>query len=648
MKKVRKEKKVVKKKEQQRFGDMKLMAKIQPQGGINFNKDEALIRTGTGYEACLEIYKYPNEVRRHWLTNLCSINNTVAMIDMTSEDTVEVKKNINKSMIEQESRYRSASGHLERSESQNKYNELGILMEEVGNMGEIVKDVKAKIFVADHEREGLENRIAKIIGKLDPDGYRATISLNENESQWMSMYQTYTEQLKNPYAIEGQPLVSEAVAGGYPFHFSKLEDTMGTYLGTTKCGGNVLFDLFTKTSTRLSYNAVVMGKMGSGKSTLLKKIFEDRAARGDYVRAFDISGEFRNLTKKCGGKIIKMDGTNGILNPLEILKFSDNDYANFARHISKVSTIYRFLRHLSPGQGEEEVTQFQDVLSEVYKQYNLINEPGKEVQKITGLPADSYPRFRDVLEYVNQKTKNIQNGKYNELELEIAKKELLLLDKIKKILEKIVSTYGYIFDGYTSMDNISDEQIVTFDISELKEMSSEIFDAAIFNMLSLCWDNCVTNGTIMKDLWQRGKIEPEDVIHFVTIVDESHRWINTQKLQAVKMIIDYEREARKYFGSIILASQSIRDYVPDGSSSEAFNQIKNIFELTQYKFIFQHDNNLQDLFRKVFQDSLTQSQLARIPLLEIGQTILCISSESNIEFNVHLTKEEERLFDGGV
>lgn len=152
----------------------------------------------------------------------------------------------------------------------------------------------------------------------------------------------------------------------------------------------------------------------------------------------------------------------------------------------------------------------------------------------------------------------------------------------------------------------------------------------------------------MKDLWQRGKIEPEDVIHFVTIVDESHRWINTQKLQAVKMIIDYEREARKYFGSIILASQSIRDYVPDGSSSEAFNQIKNIFELTQYKFIFQHDNNLQDLFRKVFQDSLTQSQLARIPLLEIGQTILCISSESNIEFNVHLTKEEERLFDGGA
>ena len=28
-------------------------------------------------------------------------------------------------------------------------------------------------------------------------------------------------------------------------------------------------------------------------------------------------------------------------------------------------------------------------------------------------------------------------------------------------------------------------------------MKAEVFDAQIFNMISLCWDNCVTNGKLM-------------------------------------------------------------------------------------------------------------------------------------------------------
>ncbi|WP_373688438.1 hypothetical protein, partial [Intestinimonas butyriciproducens] len=69
-----------------------------------------------------------------------------------------------------------------------------------------------------------------------------------------------------------------------------------------------------------------------------------------------------------------------------------------------------------------------------------------------------------------------------------------------------------------SMDNILDEQIVTFDISEVKEMAPEIFDAIIFNTVSLCWDNCVTNGTIMKDKYDKGAIKFEDVVRFLIII----------------------------------------------------------------------------------------------------------------------------------
>lgn len=68
-----------------------------------------------------------------------------------------------------------------------------------------------------------------------------------------------------------------------------------------------------------------------------------RAITGDYVRTFDISGEFTRLTKYLGGKVLKLDGTSGILNPLEILQGGADDIVSFTRHISKVSTIYKFL-----------------------------------------------------------------------------------------------------------------------------------------------------------------------------------------------------------------------------------------------------------------------------------------------------------------
>ena len=634
------------KKEKEKSYDISLLSRIQPQGGITF-KDEQVIKTGTGYEACLVIYEFPKEISRHWLSNLCNIANTVTTIDISTYDTVEAKRNLNKSMKEQNLRFQSSSDYQEKFDSQRRFQELKNLMTEIDNMGQIVKFVKIRIFVSDRERVKLEEKLSKIMSTLEVNNYKAAIFLNENRSQWQSMWLPYTIQQQNPYSPEGQPLTSEAVAGGYPFHFSKLEDPTGTFLGTTSCGGNVIFDEFYKTKTRRYYNSLVIGTMGSGKSTLLKKRFHDRAIRGDFVRTFDITGEFANITKEFGGKIIKSDGSSGILNPLEILHSGENEQVNFARHISKLATIYRFLRGMAPGDGNDEVTAFQNTMRRVYEHYQLTPDTS-ESGKITGLDPQKYPRFSDVLSFVRKEISNFQTLSYTELELELKKRELIMLSQIEDILENTVNTYGFIFDGYTSMDNILDEQIVTFDISDVKEMNPEIFDAVIFNLISLCWDNCVTNGSAMKDLYDTSKIALDDVVRFLIIIDESHRWLNAQKLQAVNMITVYLRESRKFFGGIMLASQSIRDYVPEGSSDISINQIKSLFELTQYKFIFQQDTNALSLIDQIFDNALTKSQRDRIPYLEQGQTILCISSERNLEFSVHLTKDEERIYAGGA
>lgn len=622
---------------------LELYKEIQPLGGITFN-DESVIKTGDGYEQCLHVMRYPAEIDNFWLSNVTNIENTVVTIDISNEDINEVKKNINRSMKEQNSRYRASNDYISQSDAEQKFNDMKEMIDEINAMKEVMKSVDTRIFISDRSWLQLDEKSKNLRDKLDSDGYMACINLNETKNDWQSMFQTYTLQQENQYAVPGQSLTSRAVAGGNPFHFSSLEDVRGTFYGTTPTSGNVLLDLFSKTSTRKFYNALAVGTMGSGKSTLLKKIEEDRAIRGDYIRAFDVSGEFSMLTKELGGKILKLDGTDkNALNPLEILRAGDDEGVNFARHVAKLNTMYRFL---NPECTQDEVTQFANCINEFYGELNLLPTLGNT---ITGRAAKDYPIFSDFHEFLKRKMDKIAGQTYNEVELVVAQNEILLTDKIDKIIIYIITTYGKLFNQVTSMDNIVDESIVVFDISELKEMDDNIFDAQIFNMISLCWDNCVTNGTLMNQKLRISKeITLEDVRHFMILIDESHRWINAQKLQALDMITVYMREARKYLGGIMLASQSIRDYVPEGSSDIAVNKLKTLFELTQYKFIFHQDSNTIPLFDVVFNNVLTQSQLDRIPRLETGSCILSIASDRNLEFNVFITDEEEYIFNGGL
>ena len=630
--------------------DPYLLECVQPQGGITF-RDEKNLLTGGGYETCIHIYEFPRHLDDFWMSKVCNINHTVVTVDISTENTIEVKKNINRSMKEQRSRYMEANDFQEQYDAKQRYKEMERLFDEINAMGEVIKLLHVRIFVADRSFVQLEEKVKNIMARLESNGFRPTIFLNEMKTEWMSMFRSYKQQQEDLFFTYGQPLVSNALAAGNPYHFSSLEDPTGDFLGKTPCGGNVIYDEFTKTKTRLYYNSLVVGTMGSGKSTLLKKRLLSNAIKGNYVRTFDISGEFTKLTKTLGGKVIKLDGTNGILNPLEILKAEDDEGISFTRHISKVATIYKFL---VDGTAEiQEIIEFEELLRGLYKSFGMELVNGKVKASVTGLPASRYPTFSDLLSYISGQIDEIQNKRYEGAELALVNKNLIMLDKIRKVVANIVNTYGSLFDGHTSIDNILDEQIVTFDISTIKEMKAAVFDAQIFNMISLCWDNCVTNGKLMLDRLNRepgdpGKIELEDVTRFLMIIDESHRWLNTKKRHALESVGIYLREARKFFGGILLASQSIRDYAPEGSGEEEIDDLKKIFELTQYKFICHQEPNTLPLLDKIFESTLTQSQRNKIPKLEQGETILCISSDRNLEFKVHLTKEEDKLFMGGV
>ena len=625
--------------------DMNLLNEIKPAGGITF-KDVKYITTGSGYEGCIHIYRFPENIDTYWMAKVCNINGTVALVDISTDNMSEVKKNLNKSMKEQAGRRSGARDFAELYDAEKRLDEMKRMYDEINSYNEVIKLVHIRIFLADRSFEALEKKIKNIMDKLETDsGFLTTIYLNESKSEYKSMTRSYKKQKEEMFFPKGQSLTATGIAHGDPFHFSSLDDETGEFLGTTPCGGNVLLDIFQKTSTRLYYNFLAIGEMGSGKSTLLKKQFKSNAIKGNYVRTFDISGEFTILTKTLGGKVIKLDGSEGILNPLEILKAGDDENISFTRHISKVSTFYKFL--VGGSVDAEEIAEFEDVLKQLYSSFGLWSDDRRNIQ-CTGLPATSYPTFTDYLNFLTESMKEMQEGKYSHIEEQVIVNTLLLRDKIRKVIKNIVDTYGSLFDGHTSIDNILDEQIVTFDISTLKELKDEVFDAMIINIISLCWDNCVTNGKLMLNMLREGKIKLWDVTRFLILIDESHRWLNAKKTHALDLVSVYLREARKYFGGIGLASQRAADYVPEGSDSDAVNKLKNIFELTQYKFVFRQSSNAKKLLYQIFDGELTGTQIEKIPKLEIGQCILLISGDKNIEFKVHLTKDEDMLFSGGL
>ena len=619
--------------------DEQLLREIAPIGNLKSYEDHS--RTGTGYETCIHVYEFPTMLDDFWLTDVCNFSNSITTIGIETMDQTEVKKNLNKSIEEQGSRKVFAKDYSAYYNAESREKEMQKLFDEISSMGEVIKAILIRIFVAAKTKQALEERAAKIIKSLE-DGrqYRAGIFINEQEQEWKSIFYRMRDQQKEAHTIEALPIKSTLLAAGNAYHYSSLEDEGGDFLGETGCGGNVLFNEWLLNDVRVNASAIVMGNQRFGKSTLLKLRIKSRVLRGDYVRVFDVVGEFTDEIRALGGRTLDM--TRYIINLLEIFRSGDDENMNYARHLTKLRTSYRFL---APEADVKEENEFIEAAEELYRKWGL--QPDGEKQ-ITGLPADTYPIFSDLLAFINEKIDAFVSKDYREMEKRLIERKLVNLDSIRSNLRRLVNTYGKIFNGHTSVDNMKDVKALSYDISGLKEMDAQIFDMELFNLLSLSWDDAVTNGSIMKRMWEEKKIDLEEVAHTSLFIDESHRTVNATKPFALDLLNIYLREGPKYFCNMWLASHSIRDFVPEGSTSDNIDKLKILFELAQYKFIFRQDRNVIPLLDRVFKNALTPNQRERIPTYMRGQNTLIISGDKTLDFKVYLSKEDEALFKGGA
>lgn len=617
-----------------------LISRTQPGGNLSFKSDR-YIETGDGYVCCIHLYGLPKTVRAFWLQQIMGMEGVFTTLDVAPADLKEIKKRLTRSITEVESR--DNKNDEEQIESQNRYELLRNMLEGIITESEVVKMVHLRIYASNRNKNELDKTCRTIIEKLESEEYQAAIFLDETEPEYRALFQPYTTQIKEINHRKGLGCPASAVALGYPFNVERLDDPWGMYLGFTRTDGNVFLDTFRKTSQRLSYDGVVAGKKGSGKSTLLKMLMKMNAIIGNYIRVLDLTGEFTKLGVTLGGTVVYMDGSQYCLNPLEIFKSAEDDSVNFSRHLSKLNMLYSFL---APDSTNDIRNEFEEYCRLLYESTGIWSpESHAEGSQMTGLPPEAYPTFGDLLQLIRSDLYEDFASKQENTKLSESKRQRL--ESIELTVQSLVNAYPQMFNRHTSIPNLTNEQIVVFNVQNLANMKEGIFYAQLFNILSLMLDDMVTIGGNSKAEFEAQGSDKsciKDLTKLMLILDESHEYINTKNPLVLDYMIEILRQDRKYFTGLWFASQSIRDFAPEEAG---IDKLKTLFELAQYKFIMQHDSNALPLIAKVFANEITPSQVERIPQFIRGEAIL-LYGEDSLNMITDPSNEDLKLFEGGA
>ncbi|MEE6716467.1 ATP-binding protein [Schleiferilactobacillus harbinensis] len=623
--------------------DLDFLHRIQPAGGLAFDELHGL--GGDGYFNVIYVTKYPHDPNLFWLAYLTNNPYTIAEIDIKTDSKEKVVGSINRTLNELGDRAQNDRKQTDQSNAANDWRDLMNYANQLDQAGEIPKLIKVRIMVYAATLELLDQRTADLRAQLKGRGYRANVFLFEQKYEYQSFSASYSQQEKWINNKRGQSLPAATLGKGVPFHYQSLQDPLGYPYGITNTGGTFLFDQFRYTKTRRSFNGMVLGKMGYGKSTFLKMMEEATVVRGNFVRVIDKVKEYEDLAKSQGGIVINLDGSEGRINPWEVFPtITDKDglvvqeKSSFAQAIAKLSGD---LGQLNTDFTDTDMKEVRMLIRAHYVAHGVVppNFMNKDVKvNITGLQPGQYPTYSSFMAFLRQ----VQDNP-GMLTVNIHKR---VLDMLITTITDLLDGHGSMFDGPSTIKNLGDQQIVVYDTSAVANMEPAVYRVQLSSALSLIWADALRNGRKQNYLLRQQRIQPDEIQYLNVLFDESHNLINTNNIAAVEYVSNFEREMRKFRAGVVFATQSPQEMIPEGAASADIAKLKTIFELTQFKVLFNLDDSLLSRMRELLGDSLTDSEYASIPDLEMGQAILSLGSKQSYRVKFQPSERQLELFRG--
>lgn len=628
----------------------------QPNGDVTLHGTYTKLPNGYAQIMYIDEVK-TTQLKNLWLANLASIKNTMISISVGVENRKEFIDRLNKAdaNVETTNNDKLSEG-MDRSEDA--YIRLMAAIQGAnGNVPQQPLRVYIRLMVFAKTKAELEQSVKDI--KNDYTNFHFSTLRSFQFSEWRSMWLAANKQFETLDSHQlGLSMSAADLGGAYWADFAKLDDPYGTIIGTSVTGGIVNFNAYLKDGRfRTRPFMAIMGSPSFGKSTLQKMLVEDAIKRGHRVVVFDPSLEYGGLSEYAGGITVKLDGTNGMINPLQVYPTVTDEtgenvdvVGSFSQHIEKLKSMYGFMsENLSQSQRSDDMIALDNLITNFYIARRMwTKNPTVNPDEVRiFIPVAEYPVLADFVVYLRGVMRS-RNGR-NAEDVLIREQSLL---RLVSTFETMVNKHGSMFNGTTTIPDLSKEQFVRYDVSNLIG-TKNVFNTMTYVALSREQPNINNHGKFQRLRRNRNEITAEQVPHTVLVLDEAQNYIQMENAYNLKFIVTLMEQMRKNYAALMLAMPTISDLVvadagtSDPQAKEFYKNVNKMFDLLQYRFFFNLPDNNLDALDKVLGDSITQPELKQIANLEKGKTVLNIQGDHNIYVNVTPTKKQLARFHGG-
>lgn len=616
---------------------------------ISFNYAKSL-PVEDRHEAILVVSSLATSVKRKWLLDFINREKVDATtVDYDFDEKVNYSKDISDSMEVLKKKYRKAKRDSNKDRFEASYQQLRQINSNMENHGEVIKKVTIRILVSANNAQDLETKVETLQKFFNKSrGHQVEVYSNMAFFDWSSRFVSNQLQEKLAVGRSGLERSALSLSLGFAHNQTFLHDPRGLYYGRTKTQGSVYLDWFNKTEDRLSYDIFISGSKGSGKSTLLKKLTLDNYLKDNFVYIYDKAKEFRDLVPLLNGIYLSLDGSDGLLNMLQVFPFgsthsdgSIDEWGCFNHHIKE--TIARLKNWIDISKDEE--LDISAILRDFYQKF--FEKKGKtwEAFSITSLNNREYPTFDDLHAYLNS-NQALQSAPTT-------------LARLTKLVLNVVTTKRKAFVGHTTMDGILTNQVIAFDVSGISDGDTGDFDILFHVSMTLLLAMAQTRGRKEKAAYENGTKDFKDIVRTLIVVDECHNILNPNKLQAVSMFDTAMREDRKFFYGVALATQLIETMLPangaqmSGQEGQAIQKLKNIIGLCQYKVWMKQAELSIPTLKEYFSTHFKPSDYDELPKYKVkkgygSEMILSGTGGRSLEMYFYATPHEIKIFKGGA
>ncbi len=490
------------------------------------------------------------------------------------------------------------------------------LMNDIKNGDETIKEVSLILLITGNYQER-QDTLKQL--KLIADA--CYIKLEVPRLRQLEIWQSYDISSK-PLKDCSVYLPTMTLSVGFPFTKTYFNDSTGYLLGYDKHTDlPIYYDNYYLNNSRTSHNVAIVSSTGGGKSFTIKKMIVNEFARGTKIFIFDAENEYEKLVKTNGGEYIDLYSRGGgIINPLQIryLPSDEEDTKEIDCPLAKhLGFLEAFFKCSFESITEKELVVLISIIEKLYNKKGIYSNTS--INTLESLKNDDYPTFSELYNYLSEYAKEVKS--------EDKKK---IINQLDILLSRFLSgTDAYLFDGHTNID-LSNE-LIGFNLQQLLFSNNKrLINTQTLNLLTYLNNNIVSN-KINNDKTKMKK-------HILIAVDEFHLYIDENNFEVLKNFGQLARRIRKYSGSLVVSTQSIKDFV---GSNEILRHATAIFNNCQYQLVgMLQEDDLKaylDLFKN---NPLTDTQISFLNRCVQGEFLLNIDSKTRLRIKIEATPLE--------